>query len=145
MRHTVRVLPRRSAASSIAASNARSAAAADAASAASWIDSACAADNVFGAGDYLSGRFTAGAAIAEEPPVGAVAADFGAAETFVVSVIPFNEIGVEFGDGFVTSEGAGLGGALQRAGEHFGEGEAFQAFPKFERTAFAVGCERNVG
>jgi hypothetical protein len=67
-------------------------------------------------------RFTVGAAIAEDYPTGALCQDLGPRPTFVVAIIPFDEIGGGLGQRPVAAKFARAHRSLKRARENPGEG-----------------------
>ena len=57
-----------------------------------------AGDDPVGADAYLLGRFAARSAVAKQLPVRALAQDVGGAPALIVAVIPFGEVGIDFGE-----------------------------------------------
>ena len=57
--------------------------------------------------------------------------NLGGAEAFVVAVVPFDEVGVDCGDRLEASKLASAGGALEGAGEDFGELEPWSRSPSW--------------
>jgi hypothetical protein len=62
-------------------------------------DLAYAAYNAIGAACYLLHRFTPRATVSEQLPVRVFRADLRRAQPFILTVVPFNQIGVNFSDG----------------------------------------------
>src|SRR5262249_11595876 len=78
-------------------------------------------------GSYLGRALAARAAVPEQIPVRPLGVHLRAPPTLVPSVVPFQEIGVDFGHLAVASQLAGAGSSLERAGEDPDEGSASEA------------------
>src|ERR1700760_3048950 len=109
------------------------------------IGRAKASDDAIGAGADVSWLLAVRAAIPEQEPAGTVRENLAALATFVVAVIPFEEIGIEFGDAAESGELTGAPRALKRARDDPAKRYAFEALLKPLRLAFAFLRQRDVG
>ena len=66
------------------------------------------------------------------------------AATFVVAIVPFHQVPVDFGPIAKTGQFARTPGALQRARKHFGKTQSAQPFRESARIAFAAFRERQI-
>ena len=66
-------------------------------------------------------------------------------ETFVLAVVPFDQIAINFGRGSETSKFAGASGALQGTGEDLCERQSGQPFAQPPGIAFATLGQRHIG
>jgi hypothetical protein len=105
-----------------------------------------------GAGDDAMGPFTdlldafaVRDAVFPKIPLGTVLADFGGRKAFVGTVVPFEEIGVDFGAICISGETASFPGALEGACEDERKGASVEAITDGEGLTFAVRGERDVG
>src|SRR5579872_904563 len=80
-----------------------------------------AGDHPVGPRSDFGDAFTPRTAVAEQLPVGPLAADLGRLAPLVLPVIPFDEIGIDLCNGAKASQLAGATGALERAGEDAAE------------------------
>jgi hypothetical protein len=110
------------------------------------------ASDGMGAGDDAMGSFTHllyGLAVRDavfpEIPLGTVLANFGGGEAFVGAVIPFEEIGGDFGAIGISGQAAGFAGALEGACENQGKRASIEAIADGDGLTFAVRGERDVG
>ena len=69
--------------------------------------------NSVGAGTDLLRRFASGAAIAEQVPAWTLGADIGAAASFILAIIPLDQIGIDFGHAAKSGQFASPARALQ--------------------------------
>jgi hypothetical protein len=60
----------------------------------------------------LRRAFAAGAAVAEEHPVWCLRMDLFRGQSFVLPIVPFDEVGIDFSLGAEARELAGLSGAM---------------------------------
>src|SRR5262245_39797424 len=109
------------------------------------VDRAKPRDHAVGARADLGRGFAAGAAVAEEPPVGALCVDLGAGATLVAAVVPLDEVAIDLGRRPEARERAGARGALQGAGEDLAEGEALQAAADPPRVLLPALSQRQIG
>src|SRR5207247_4159718 len=80
-------------------------------------------DKAVGTGGHVSGRLTAGAAVAEHLPTGPLLQDVPGELSLVTAVIPLQQTGIDLDRTAETSQRARLRGALQRAGENASDRE----------------------
>src|SRR5262249_44918884 len=73
-----------------------------------------------GARGGLGWRFPSRSAVAEQFPAGALRPDLGSAASLIFTIVPFDQILVDFSHGSKTSQLTGAPGTLQRAGKHLG-------------------------
>src|SRR6185436_3753440 len=66
-------------------------------------------------------------------------------ETFVLSIIPFDQIAIDFGCGPEARQFAGASGALQGTREDLRESQSSEPFPKSAGIAFATPGQRHIG
>jgi len=86
-----------------------------------------------------------GAAVPEQIPVRPLGVDLHAPPTLVLSVVPFQEIGVELGHATVAGQLAGAGSSLERAGEDPGERPPPEPRSQAARLSLAVRSQREIG
>src|SRR5436190_23174576 len=86
-----------------------------------------------------------GTAVAEQFPIGALRPDFGSAVPLILTIVPFDQIRVDFSDSSKASQLARAPGALQRARKHLGKTQSAQPFLEAARIALATFCQRQVG
>jgi hypothetical protein len=108
-------------------------------------DGMSASDDAMGSFTHLLDGFAIRDAILPKIPVGAVLADFWGGEAFVGTVVPFEEIGVDFSTFRISRQAAGFAGSLERACEDQGKGASVEAFADSEGLTLAVGGERDIG
>src|SRR6516164_2705053 len=75
-------------------------------------------------------RFTSRTAVAKQLPVRPLLADLGSGATLVLTVVPFDEVPIDFGHSSEAGQFAGPGRAPQGTGEHLAKGQSFQPLPK---------------
>src|SRR5258708_11270979 len=100
--------------------------------------------NVIGPRANVVRQFSAGAAVAKQLPVGAMCMNLHRSETFVLAVVPFDQIAIDFGCGRKAGQFAGASSALQGAREYLRERQSGQPFPKPTGIAFASLGERHI-
>src|SRR5215510_9536498 len=93
----------------------------------------------------LGWRFPSRSAVAEQFPAGALRPDLGSAASLIFTIVPFDQILVDFSHGSKTSQLTGAPGTLQRAGKHLGKSQSTQPILEPSRIALATFCERQVG
>src|SRR5262249_335634 len=108
-------------------------------------DGAHAMDNTISTGANLFRRFSVRAAVSEQIPVGSLCMNLYGADTFVITVIPFDQIGIDFGDAPEACPFTGSRSSLQRAGQYFREDQSSQPFSKTRGVALAALGQRQVG
>src|SRR6516165_3494592 len=79
------------------------------------------ADNAISPRAHLVRRFTSGAAVAEQLPIRAFRTDLGCAATFILAVVPFEQIAIDVGCGAEAGQLTGPARALQGAGKNLDE------------------------
>src|SRR6266850_6365750 len=89
-------------------------------------------------------RLPSGAAIPKQLPVRALPVDVSSKATFILAIVPFEQVSVDFSHSSKASQLAGSGGTLQRAGKHPGERHSTQPFLEPARIALTPFCERQV-
>src|ERR1043166_3046935 len=67
------------------------------------------------------------------------------AEAFVLAVVPFDQIGIDFGRGAEAGQFARARGTLQGAREDLGKCQSGEPLPKPSGVAFATRRERQIG
>jgi hypothetical protein len=97
-----------------------------------------------GAVGNLSGRFTSGATIAEDIPVGSDLANVHRAPSFVITVVPFGEVWFDFRILTQSNQCASPLCPTTRTAEHMGESGATQSLSKLSRFLFAMFGQRNL-
>src|SRR5689334_10317893 len=89
-------------------------------------DGAYALDDDVGTHADLGRCFAAGTAVHEQVPVGSLGTNLGGTESFVLSVVPLEQVRVEFGNGLEAGQFASSCRTLQGAREYLGEREVPQ-------------------
>src|SRR5262245_47306132 len=89
-----------------------------------------------GARGGLGWRFPSRSAVAEQFPAGALRPDLGSAASLIFTIVPFDQILVDFSHGSKTSQLTGAPGTLQRAGKHLGKSQYKQ--PILETTTIEL-------
>src|SRR4029077_13471474 len=108
------------------------------------ISCAKAANDAIGAGADLRWLLTVRAPVAEQEPAGSVRKDFAGRATLVVAVVPFEQVGINFGGVAEPSECAGASRTLKGAGENPIKLQSLKALAEPSGLAFALFCERNI-
>lgn len=90
-------------------------------------------------------RFPFWTAVAEQFPVGALRPDLGGAAPLVFTIVPFDQIMVDFSQITKVGQFTSPLGTLQRAGKHLGKTQPTQPFLEPARVALPTFCERQVG
>ena len=93
----------------------------------------------------LCDAFTARATVAEQLPVGPLVMDLLAGESFVVAVVPFNQVGVDLRLRPEPRQFASRSCAEQGAGEDPGDREIGHPLPETAGVPLAARGERQVG
>src|SRR3974390_3462301 len=75
-------------------------------------------------------RFASWTAVAKQLPVRPFLADLGTGTALILTVVPFDQVPIDFGFSSEASQLAGPRGALQGTGKHPGKCQAFQPFAK---------------
>jgi hypothetical protein len=79
------------------------------------------ADNEISPRAHLVGRFASGAPVSEQLPIRSFRMDFGRAATFILAVVPFEQIAIYIGCGAEAGQLTGPSCALQGTGKNLGE------------------------
>src|SRR5437667_133193 len=108
-------------------------------------DGAHAIDNAIGTGSNLFGRFSVRAAVTEQLPVRSLRVNLRCAETFVITIVPLDQITIDLSYGAEACQLTSSRGALQRARQHFCENRPGQPFSQAYGVAFAPFGQRQVG
>src|SRR5262245_26494037 len=109
------------------------------------VDLTQALDHRVGPRRHLIRRFAAGAAMDEKVPVRTLLTDLGRAQTFVLAVIPFEQIRIELGDVLVSGERAGAGSTLQWARVDLDERQPPEPFAEPACVLFTARSQGQVG
>jgi hypothetical protein len=102
-------------------------------------------DQPIGAVGHLLGRLAAGAAVGKNVPAGSRRANAATGKSFVVAVVPFLKIGVDFRCLRQSSQFAGAPSALPWTDEYPGEGDWLKPRPQRARFLLAARGQRQVG
>jgi len=78
-------------------------------------------------------------------PIRPFGQDFGGAATLVIAVIPFGEIGIDFGGRTKAGEFASPHRALRRAGQDLGKNHSVQPRRERPRLALAILGQGQIG
>src|ERR1700751_5791356 len=108
-------------------------------------DGAHAMDNAIRPRADLFRKFSVRAAVTEQIPVGSFCTNLYGADTFVITVIPFDQIAIDFGYRAKACQFAGSHGALQWTRPHLRENQSGQPFSKTRGVALATLGQRQVG
>ncbi len=92
-----------------------------------------------------AGEFSAGATVTEQLPAGTFHVDFRRAKTFIIAIIPFDQIAVHFGGFSKPGQFASSAGALQGTGENFFKNQSGQMLAQAPGVAFAAFRQRQIG
>jgi len=93
----------------------------------------CAAYYAIGSGCDLLWRFATRAAVAEQLPVRTFSKNVWCKATFVLTVVPLDEVTVDFSYGLESGELASPHGSPQRTGEYFRERQPSQSLAQPSR------------
>src|SRR5213079_122975 len=104
-----------------------------------------ATENTIGASANLFRRFSVGTTVAKQLPVGSLRVNLDGSKTFIIAVVPFDQIGIDLGCRAEARWFTRSNGALQRTGEHFGENQSSQALPQPLGVEFAATGQRQIG
>jgi hypothetical protein len=86
-------------------------------------------------------RFTTRAAVTEDLPSRAFCPDLDGSATFVLAIVPFDEIAINLSDGSEACDLTGAAGALQWTGKDPGDGQFPKAPSKPASVVFTTRCE----
>src|SRR5262244_4095655 len=106
------------------------------------VHSAQAAHHPVGPRANLIRRLSSRATVAKYLPTGTLGKDLSRATAFIFTVVPFEQVTIDFRHGSETGQFAGPRRALQRTGEHLGESQSFQPLSKTPGVALAAFRER---
>src|SRR5262249_52243041 len=109
------------------------------------LDGAHPTHHAVGPGTDLLRGFASGAAVAEQLPVGALPVDLCGAAALILAVVPFDQIGIDFGPGPEAGQLTGPGRTLQGTGENLCERQSFQPVPELAGVALVTFGQRHVG
>src|SRR5207247_939272 len=90
-------------------------------------------DHAIGAGRHVGRRFASGTSVEEQLPIGTLSMDLGTRASFVLAIVPFDEIRVDFGVCSKTGETGAADCPLQRAGENTSERHCLESLTKVAR------------
>src|SRR5947207_3598888 len=102
-------------------------------------------DDTIGSGTDLLWRFSVGATVAKQLPAGPLRTNLRRSKTFVIAVVPFDQIAIELCYCTESGQFTGPNGALQGTRENLGENKSRQPLPKSARIAFAAFRQRQIG
>jgi hypothetical protein len=109
------------------------------------LDRAHPTHNVIGPRANMIRQFSTGTAIAEQLPVGTLLVDLDRSATFVIPVVPFDQIGVQFSYGSEAGQFARASSPLQGTRKDLRKGESYQPFAKTAGVLFATLRQRQIG
>src|SRR5438093_5541398 len=101
--------------------------------------------NMIGPRANMIRQFSTGTAIQEQLPVGTFLMDLDRSETFVIPVVPLDQIAIDFGCGSEAGQFAGASSALQGTRKDLREDQSGQALLKPAGVPFATLSQRQVG
>jgi hypothetical protein len=102
-------------------------------------------DNSVCAFTDLLGHFPSGRAVPKQVPIRALGADFDTSEAFILAIIPFDEIGIDFSNGPKPGQLACPARASQRTREHLHENQSLEASAEPPGGLLALDREWEVG
>src|SRR5437660_9718597 len=105
-------------------------------------DRAYPTDNTIGSRTDLLWRFPVGATVAKQLPAGPLRTNLRRSKTFVIAIVPFDQIAIALCYCAESGQFTGPNGALQRTRENPGENRSRQPLPKSERIAIAAFRQR---
>src|SRR5271166_3636794 len=108
-------------------------------------DRAHPAHDAIGPRAYLARRLSSGAAVTEELPFRALRMDLSRAAALVLAVIPFDQVGVDFGRGAKAGQLARPHRALQGTGDYLSKSQSAQPLAEGAGVAFAAFSQGQVG
>src|SRR4029078_13262120 len=94
---------------------------------------------------HLLRRFPAGAAVAEKFPIGPLRTKLSPTASFVLSIVPFDQVFINVSDWFEAGQFTGPGRTLQRTGQHLGKCQSLESFTKSSCGALATLGSRKLG
>src|SRR5204863_13887 len=89
-------------------------------------------------------RFPVGATVAKQLPAGPLRTNLRRSKTFVIAVVPFDQIAIELCYRAEARQFSGPNGALQRTGQNLGENQSGQPLSKSQRIAFTAFRQRQI-
>src|SRR5215216_528133 len=101
-------------------------------------------NNTIGTRANLFRRFSVRATIAKQFPIRSCGVDLCRSQTFVVAVVPFDQITIDFSYGSKARQFTSSKSALQWAGQDSREIGFSQAVPKTQRIAFTARRQRQI-
>src|SRR5271157_3559279 len=109
------------------------------------LDASNPVNDLVGSCTYFPWRFPAGTAITEQLPIRSAGMDFRTAETFILAVVPFQQVRVYLRGGAKPCQFTSPSRALQGTAKHFVERQTFQTFPELRCISFAALGQRKIG
>src|SRR5208283_1419843 len=85
------------------------------------------------------------AAIAEQFPPGALGEDLSSAQTLVLTIVPFEQVAIDFGLGAKASQLACAARSLQWTGEYVGEGPSSELVTEAAGVALSALSQWQIG
>src|SRR5271170_2615271 len=104
-----------------------------------------ASDNAIGSRPDVCWLLAIRASVAKQEPAGTIGQDLARLPSFVVAVVPLQEVGIDLGSLAEPGQRAGARRALKRAREDFVKRETRKAPLERARLALALFRQRNVG
>src|SRR4029079_10119916 len=83
-------------------------------------------------------RFASRAAVAEEFPIGTFCTNLSRTASFVLTIVPFDQVFINVSDWFEAGQFTGPGRTLQRTGQHLGKCQSLESFTKSSWGALAT-------
>src|SRR5271157_2234749 len=109
------------------------------------LDASNPVNDLVGSCTYFPWRFPPGTAITEQLPIRSAGMDFRTAETFILAVVPLQQVRVYLRDGAKPCQFTSLPRALQGTAKHFVERQTFQTFAELRCISFAAPGQRKIG
>src|SRR5438094_9387467 len=99
---------------------------------------------MIGSRSDLLWRFPVGATVAKQLPAGPLRTNLRRSKTFVIAIVPFDQIAIELCYRAEARQFSGPDGALQRTGQNLGENQSGQPLSKSQRIAFTAFRHRQI-
>src|SRR5438045_7370891 len=109
------------------------------------VDGAHSTHNVIGPRANMIRQFSTGTAIAKQLPVGTLLMDLDRSATFVIPVVPFDQIAIDLGCTSEPGQFASASSALQGTRKDLRKGASDQPFAETAGIVFATLCQRQIG
>ena len=94
---------------------------------------------------HLLRRFASRAAVAEKFPIGTFRTNLSRTASFVLAIVPFDQVLINVSDWFEAGQFTGPGRTLQGTGQHQGKRQSLEPFTKPSCGALATIGERKIG